>query len=80
MSIEFIGDMECFSTVNTNTMAADGSSQSRCLGWKWVYGQNVVMMILLVSGLGVARVNHNAVSCILVLHQKHSPVDPYKTI
>ena len=77
MSIEFIGDMECFSTVNT--VAADGSSQSRCIGWKYVYGQNVVMMILLVSGLGVARVNHNAVFCIFVLHKK-STVYPYKSI
>ena len=68
MSIEFKGDIECFTT--DNIVAADGSSQSRCLWWKYVDGQNVVNMILPVSGLGVARVNQNAVFCIFVLYQK----------
>ena len=39
MSIEFKGDIECFTT--DNIVAADGSSQSRCLWWKYADGQNV---------------------------------------
>ena len=68
MSIEFEGDKEYFTT--DNIVTTDGFSQSRCLWWKYVDGQNEVMMILPVSGLGVARVNHNAIFCIFALYQK----------
>ena len=45
-----------------------------------VYGQNVVNMILTVSGLGGARVNNNAIFCIFKLNKKSPPYPPTKSL
>ena len=59
--LEFKGDLEYFTS--TNIVAADGYSQSN--------------NILAVSGLGDARINHNAILCLFALNQ-NIVLYPYK--
>ena len=64
--LQFNGDI---AYLTSNTAVAPRSAEEQ----RGIYGQNVVIVILSVSGLGSARVNHNAELCIIGLNQKISP-------